>query len=402
MRLPPRWRGGRPTDPVDLLEGPIKHYDWGSPTEIPALLGRPATGEPVAELWLGAHPSDPSLVGAARVPLDRVVSADPVAALGEAVHERFGALPFLLKVLAAAAPLSLQAHPSTEQAEAGYAREDEAGIAVDAPNRSFRDRRHKPELVCALTPFRALCGFRPPDATLAVLETIPTEALDPVRDRLRVDATPDGLNELLAWLLTLDRDAAATLVDAVARACGEHESGPHAPERAMAAALASRHPGDAGVITALLLNLVTLQPGEALFLGAGNLHLYLEGTAVELMANSDNVLRGGLTSKHIDVETLLEVVDPTPLEPVIQRPRPVGGVVRYDCPVPEFSLARIEVDGRSVVEPGPAILLCTDGVVDAGDRCLDRGSAAWVPAGDGEIVLEGAGTLYRAGVGIAG
>jgi mannose-6-phosphate isomerase len=400
MRLRPRWRAAPGADPLDLLEGPIKHYDWGSPTEIPSLLGRPATGEPAAELWLGAHPSDPSLVGAGRVPLDRVVSTDPIGTLGEAVHERFGTLPFLFKVLAAAAPLSLQAHPSTEQAESGFAREESAGIALDAPNRSFRDRRHKPELVCALTPFRALCGFRPPDATLSVLETIPTAALDPVRDRLRADATPDGLSSLLAWLLTLEADTAATMVGAVARACGEHESGPHAPERAMAASLASRHPGDAGVVTALLLNLVTLRPGEALFLGAGNLHAYLGGMAVELMANSDNVLRGGLTSKHIDVETLLDVVDPTPLEPEIQRPRPAGPVCRYESPVPEFSLARIELDGRFVLEPGPAILLCTGGFVDAGDRCLDRGSAAWVPADDGEIVLEGTATIYRAGVGM--
>ena len=384
---------------MQLLEGVIRNYEWGSASSIPSLLGRPPDGRPWAELWFGAHPSAPSLVGPTHQPLDTVVEADPVAALGSDVAGRFGSLPFLVKLLAAAEPLSLQAHPSIAQAEAGHAREDAAGIALDAPNRSFRDRLHKPELICALTEFEALCGFRDPDATLAILATIDTPALDPIR--VRIDAEPNaaGLDALLAHLLTLDAAEAAALVDAVVAACGRPGPEIGAGERAMAAALGARHPGDAGVITALLLNRVTLQPGEALFLGPGNLHMYLRGTGIEIMANSDNVLRGGLTPKHVDVPALLDVVDAEPIDPAIQRPVAVDGVTVYDTPVPEFSLVRIDVDDVHILEAGPAIALCTDGVVEIGPHTLDRGAAIWLPAADGAVEVTGRGTLYCARVG---
>ena len=168
----------------------------------------------------------------------------------------------------------------------------------------------------------------------------------------------------------------------------------------MAAALGARYPGDVGVVIALLLNLVKLQPGEALFLGAGNLHMYLRGTGVEIMANSDNVLRGGLTPKHIDIPTLLDVVDAQPLDPDIQRPAVVDGVATYDTPVPEFSLARFELDGVATLPAGPAILICTAGSIDIDTHTLERGGAAWLPAADGEVEASGSGTLYRAGVGL--
>ncbi len=382
---------------MQQLEGAIRKYDWGSTSSIPSLLGCAEDGKPWAELWLGAHPSAPSVVGETRTPLDELIAADPAAQLGTAVTDRFGSLPFLFKVLAAAAPLSLQAHPSVPQAEAGYAREDAAGIPIDAPNRSFRDRFHKPELICALTDFHALCGFRDPVATLDVLATIDTAALDPIRDRLAVFSDVDGLGPLLEYLLTLPATDAAALVAPVVAACGVPGSHRHADVRAMAAALGERYPGDAGVVTALLLNLVHLKPGEALFLGAGSLHAYLGGTGVEIMANSDNVLRGGLTTKHIDIPTLLEVVDARPIEPVVQRPALVRGIASYDTPVPEFLLDRLDLDGSATVS-GPAILLCTDGAVDAGSFSLERGAAAWLPAGDGIVELRGRGTVYRAGV----
>ena len=379
------------------LEGAIRKYDWGSTSSIPSLLGCAEDGKPWAELWFGAHPSAPSVVGESRTPLDELIAADPAAQLGTAVTDRFGSLPFLFKVLAAAAPLSLQAHPSVPQAEAGYAREDAAGIPIDAPNRSFRDRFHKPELICALTDFHALCGFRDPVATLDVLATIDTAALDPIRDRLAVFSDVDGLGPLLEYLLTLPATDAAALVAPVVAACGVPGSDRHADVRAMAAALGERYPGDAGVVTALLLNLVHLKPGEALFLGAGNLHAYLGGTGVEIMANSDNVLRGGLTTKHIDIPTLLEVVDARPIEPAVQRPVAVEGVAPYDTPVPEFALERLDLDGSLAVS-GPAILLCTDGAADVGSFSLERGAAAWLPAADGVVELRGRGTVYRAGV----
>ncbi len=382
---------------MQRLEGVIRNYDWGSTSSIPSMLGCAEDGKPWAELWLGAHPSAPSVVGEPRAPLDELIAADPAGQLGPAVVDRFGSLPFLFKVLAAAAPLSLQAHPSVPQAEAGYAREHAAGIPIDAPNRSFRDRFHKPELICALTDFHALCGFRDPVATLDVLATIDTSALDPIRDRLAAASAVDGLGPLLEHLLTLPAADSAALVAPVVAACGALGPDRHADVRAMAAALGERYPGDAGVVTALLLNLVHLKPGEALFLGAGNLHAYLGGTGVEIMANSDNVLRGGLTTKHIDIPTLLEVVDARPIEPAVQRPVAVEGVAPYDTPVPEFALERLDLDG-SVAVSGPAILLCTDGAADVGSFSLERGAAAWLPAADGVVELRGRGTVYRAGV----
>lgn len=384
---------------MELLEGRIRDYDWGSPTAIPELLGRPATGEPVAELWFGAHPSAPALVGSDHRPLDRVVAADPAGALGSAVEERFGSLPFLLKVLAADAPLSLQAHPSNSQAEIGFAREEAAGIPIDAPERSFRDRRHKPELICALTEFDALCGFQDPARTLEVLASIDVAATSAVDAMLRDDPSPAGLARLLEWLLTRDAADAAALVEPVVDACRVDRDGPFARERAMAASLGDRYPGDAGVVTALLLNFVTLQPGEALFLGSGNLHAYLHGTGVEVMASSDNVLRGGLTPKHVDVPTLIDVVEANPIVPDVQRPPLIDGVATYESPVPEFSLQRIEVDGTVTIAGGPAVLLCTSGRADAAGHVLDRGAAAWVPASDGTIELVGTATVFRAGVG---
>ncbi|MCH1435124.1 MAG: mannose-6-phosphate isomerase, class I, partial [Acidimicrobiales bacterium] len=342
-------------------------------------------------------PSAPSLAGPDRTPLDQVIGGDPVGALGAAVHDQFGGLPFLLKVLAAGHPLSLQAHPSSAQAKAGFARQDAAGIPVDAPHRSFRDRNHKPELICALTPFDALCGFREPDATLEVLATIDTPALDDLRSRLRsIDG--DGLHALLRELLTLESSSAAALVGAVVEACQDPGPDEHADVRSMVVTLGERYPGDAGILTATLLNLVHLLPGEALFLGAGNLHAYLSGTGVEIMANSDNVLRGGLTSKHIDVPTLLDTVDARPLVVDVQRPESVGGVAVFDTPVPEFSLKRLELAGPADVS-GPAILLCTDGVIEVAGCALDRGAAAWISAADGPVGVDGQGTLFVAAVG---
>lgn len=385
---------------MQLLEGVIKNYEWGSLSSIPSLLGRPQDGKPWAELWFGAHPSAPSLLSPTQQRLDSVVAGDPDASLGPQIAHRFGSLPFLLKILAAAEPLSLQAHPSIEQAEAGHAREDAAGVPLDAPNRSFRDRLHKPELICALTEFEALCGFRDPLATLAILATIDTPVLDPIRARIKAEPNADGLNALLKYLLTLSAADADALVGPVVAACGRPGSDVGAGERAMAAALGARHPNDAGVVTALLLNRVTLQPGEALFLGPGNLHMYLRGTGVEIMANSDNVLRGGLTPKHVDIPALLDVVDAKPIDPAIQRPVTVDGVAVYDTPVPEFSLCRIEIDGVHTLAAGPAIAVCTDGSIEIGPHTLDRGAAIWLPAADGAVEATGRGTLYCAGVGV--
>lgn len=385
---------------MELIEGVVRHYDWGSFTAIPELLGRPGTGEPWAEMWFGAHPAAPAMVGARAEPLDRLIAADPVAALGPAVASRYGRLPFLLKVLAAAEPLSLQAHPSAEHAEAGFAREEAMGIPRDAPQRMFRDRSAKPELICALGRFEALCGFRDPRRTAALLETLDAPGLDPLRRRL--DGLPGSrMRELLRWLLTIEPAASAAMADAAVDAClsASDDEDEWSGAKSAVAELGDRHRGDRAVVAALLLNHVVLAPGEALFLGPGCLHAHLGGTAVELMADSDNVVRGGLTSKHVDADALLEIVDGAAAAAPVQRPEPVDGVVAYRTPVAEFSLRRLDVDGSLTVAAGPSVLLCTDGCVEAGGLTLDRGAAAWVHAASPPVVLEGRGTVFCATVG---
>ena len=387
---------------MELIEGAVRAYDWGSPTAIPELLGRPPTGEPWAELWLGAHPSAPAKVGARAEPLDRLIAADPVAALGPEVAARYGRLPFLFKVLAAASPLSLQAHPSAENAEAGFAREEAMGIPRDGPQRMFRDRSAKPEMICALSRFEALCGIRDPRRTVDLLETLDAAALDPLRRR--IDGLPGPqVCDVLSWLLALDPSAAAELAESATQACaaltGDDEwSG----LRAAVAGLGAQFPGDRAVVAALLLNHVVLVPGEAMFVGSGCLHAYLGGTAVELMADSDNVLRGGLTSKHTDPAALLEIVDCAASEAPVLRPEPVGGVTAYRAAAEEFCLERLEVDGSASVAAGPAVLLCTGGCVEANGLTLDRGAAAWVGAGEPRVVLQGRGTVFCATVGNQG
>ncbi len=387
------------------LAGVVQPYAWGSPTFLASLQGREPTGDPEAELWLGDHPVAPARVQVAGElrPLPELIAADPVAALGP-TDDR--ALPYLLKILAAAAPLSLQAHPSAAQAAAGFAREEAAGIPRTAPHRTFRDPNPKPELVCALTPFDALCGFRPLEETVDLLASLDVAALAPVLTALRADGAA-ALPGVVGTLLGADADASAALVAEVVAACGR-PAGPYPAERAWAVRLADAYPGDPGVVLALLLNLVSLAPGEALFLGPGNLHAYLEGAAVEIMANSDNVLRGGLTPKHVDVPALVGILDTTVGRPDVQQPS--GPLHTYRCPVPEFSLVRavLDVAGRPVgfAPTGPEILLVTAGEVVATRRdgqavVLRSGEAAFVPASDGPYTVDGAGTVFRATTGSA-
>ncbi|HKC29826.1 MAG TPA: mannose-6-phosphate isomerase, class I, partial [Jatrophihabitans sp.] len=288
-----------PTPDVFALDGVLRRYNWGSPTAIPRLLGMEPDGRPVAELWFGAHPDDPAFAPAHGSTLDQLIAAEPQRLLGAEVVERFGPrLPYLLKVLAADKALSIQVHPNREQAREGFAREDAAGIPRDAPERNYRDDNHKPELLCALTPFDALCGFRPVAETQQLLASLDVAELAFVADALR---GPDPLRAAFTALLT--HPDPAPIVAAVRARVADATDGP-----AYAARLAAQDaPDDVGVALTLLLNYVRLEPGEAIFLGAGNVHAYLRGTGVEIMANSDNVLRCGLTSKHVDVPELLKI-----------------------------------------------------------------------------------------------
>ncbi|MEU6243293.1 mannose-6-phosphate isomerase, class I [Streptomyces sp. NPDC047024] len=381
---------------MDRLDNTVRPYAWGSPTAIPQLLGTEPTGQPQAEMWMGAHPGAPSRTP--RGPLTEVIAADPERELGAAAVAKFGPrLPFLLKILAAGAPLSLQVHPDLAQAREGYADEELRGIPVDAPDRNYKDANHKPELICALTEFDGLCGFRPAAEAAALLEGLGVDSLKPYADILRARPEDAALREALTAILTADpEDMAHTVAEATA--AFTRLGGPYAPY----AGTARHYAGDPGVIAALLLNHVRLQPGEALFLGAGVPHAYLDGMGVEIMANSDNVLRCGLTPKHVDVPELLRVVRFESGDPGVLRPEasPEGEEV-YETPIDEFRLSRLVLPGggavRDLTRDTPQILLCTAGTVRAGEHELSPGHSVYVPAGE-RVEVAGTGTVFRATV----
>ncbi|GAA2347401.1 mannose-6-phosphate isomerase, class I [Streptomyces kunmingensis] len=378
------------------LTNTVRPYAWGSTTAIPHLLGTEATGEPQAEMWMGAHPGAPSRTE--RGPLDEVIAADPAGQLGEAAVRKFGPrLPFLLKLLAAGAPLSLQVHPDLQQAKDGFAREEAAGVPITAAHRNYKDANHKPELICALTDFDGLCGFRAPEEAARLLEDLGVDSLKPYVDLLRAHPDEAALREVLTAVLSADRDEMArTVADATAAA--QRIGGAYEPY----AGIAHHYPGDPGVIAAMLLNHVRLQPGEALFLGAGVPHAYLNGLGVEIMANSDNVLRCGLTPKHVDVPELLRIVRFEATEPGVLRPEASpGGEEVYDTPIDEFRLSRyVRPEGapaHDLTAATPQILLCTAGSVRAGELDLAPGQSAFIPA-DEKVQVSGDGTFFRATV----
>jgi len=406
---------------VQLIRGAIRTYAWGSRSAIADFTGRPApTAHPEAELWLGAHPDDPAYLegpGGETSLLD-AISADPQAQLGSAVRDRFGdVLPFLVKVLAADEPLSLQAHPSAEQAVEGYRREDRAGVPLKSPIRNYRDRSHKPELLVALSDFEALVGFRPAAGSVELLRALEVPGLDPFIGLLADQSDASGLRALFTTWITAPQPDLDVLIPAVLEGAVSYiRSGAKefAPEAKAVLELGERYPGDAGVLAALLLNRISLKPGEGIFLPAGNLHSYLQGMGMEVMANSDNVLRGGLTPKHVDVPELLRVLDFTPVVDARIHTHRDGIELVYDTPTAEYAACVLTLDGEhlghQVDAPshhgGPQVLVCTDGSVVV--RCrsdeihITRGGAAWVAADDGPISVEAtqSARLFRVTVGI--
>ncbi|MFJ4412567.1 mannose-6-phosphate isomerase, class I [Streptomyces sp. NPDC088910] len=397
---------------MNRLTNTIRPYAWGSTTAIPELLGTPPTGEPQAELWMGAHPGAPSRIdrGEGPVALDTVIAADPRAELGDTTVKRFGPrLPFLFKVLAAGAPLSVQVHPDLAQAKAGFADEEARGIPTDAPDRNYKDANHKPEMLVALSPFDGLCGFRRPTDAADLIDGLGVPALAPYADILRAHPEDKALREVLAAVLTAEPEAMAESVTAAAEAAARLSTpdSPYAADYAAYAQAAHSFPGDRGVIAAMLLNYVRLQPGEALYLGAGVPHAYLDGLGVEIMANSDNVLRCGLTPKHIDVPELLRVVRFEAGDPGVLRPEAApDGEELYAAPIDEFRLSRYVLapgaQARTLDSGTPQILLCTAGRAELRDGdgtalTLAPGESAYVPASE-RTTLTGEGTVFRATV----
>ncbi len=407
---------------MDLLEPVTQPYAWGSHTAIAELQGRPApTPQPEAELWMGAHPSAPSGVQrpGGRTTLDALIAADPVGELGPLCAAEFrGRLPFLLKVLAAETALSIQVHPSRAQAEAGFRAENERGLALGDNSRNYTDDWPKPEILCALTPFEVMAGMRAPADAAALLKELAVPELDPITAILAGATGPQALTEALAAILAWPDGRRAALVDEVVRGCAAvaAHGGPYAAACAAAVRLSGEHPGDLGVVASLLLRHAVLEPGDAVFMAAGGLHAYLHGTGVELLANSDNVVRAGLTPKHIDVPELLKLTDPAVAVPVLE-PRPLGGgVFGYDSPAPEFRLYRAQLRGGEVELPGaggPRIVLCIEGTavlrasggaadggaVDGEHLTVGRGESCFLSAADGVVTAAGPATVFIAASG---
>ena len=406
---------------MQLIRGAIRNYAWGSRSAIAEFTGRPApTAHPEAELWLGAHPGDPARLEGPRgeTSLLDAIAEDPQAQLGSAVRDRYGdVLPFLVKVLAAEEPLSLQAHPSAEQAVEGYQREDRRRVPLKSPMRNYRDRSHKPELLVALGDFEALVGFRPAARSVALMRALEVPGLDPFIGLLADQSDASSLRALFTTWITAPQPDLDVLIPAVLEGAVSYiRSGAteFAPEFRAVLELGERYPGDAGVLAALLLNRISLKCGEGIFLPAGNLHSYLQGMAMEVMANSDNVLRGGLTPKHVDVPELLRVLDFTPVVDARVRTRRDGIELVYETPTAEFAAPVLILDGDDLghevdvpsCHDGPQVLVCTEGSVivraKSDEVLMQRGAAAWVAADDGPIRLEATqpARLFRATVGL--
>lgn len=401
---------------LPLMNTP-RAYAWGSTTAIAALQGREASGQPEAELWFGDHPGSPAVVGdGTGRTLDVWLAASGASPL-----------PYLLKVLAAAEPLSLQAHPSAAQGAAGFARENALGIALDAPERNYRDPGHKPEVIVALSEeFRALCGFRPLAATRRLLHELhtPTDAAARAVAKLLAslgadgaaagvegdgdaEAEADAIGRTVRWLLSEAPAEVTAGIEAAIDASLGAAAGEFDAELENAHQLAAVYPGDPGVAVSLLMNFVVLRAGEALWLPAGNMHAYMSGLGVELMAASDNVLRGGLTPKHIDVDELLHVLDTHPL--VQPRLGPIPGAepeIELFAPgIRDFELVRVRARERTVpVElRGTALALATEGTleVEAGDgtTSLVHPGEALLMTDETRVLVSGPGELFLAHAG---
>lgn len=412
-----------------LLNNTLRPYAWGSLTAMAELFGREPSGSPEAELWIGAHPGAPSAL-VPPVPdaqtLDELIAADPQQMLGRETAETYGGvLPFLAKVLAAGSPLSLQVHPSQEQARAGFAAEEAAGLDRSAADRNYKDENHKPEMIFALTPFEALCGFREPDQAAEIFRTavravsaggtdVPALLSWAVDELSSGHPAPDRLQSVFRTLIS-GGDDVREAVEVTAGALEAAEADllePYAKELATAVELNAYYPGDPGVLLSLLLNRASLQPGEAVYLPAGNVHAYLSGLGIEVMASSDNVLRGGLTPKHVDVPELLKTVDFRPmgvpsLKPVFTQ----MGQELYRPPFSEFALQRIELEQRasdlgegyspaasmsgsdvSVLQNGPTVVIVVRGTVvldsPKGDLVLETGQSAFIPSAEAPVIAK--------------
>ncbi|MBW2609111.1 MAG: mannose-6-phosphate isomerase, class I [Deltaproteobacteria bacterium] len=397
---------------IAVLKNSIQEYSWGSRTFIPELMGEPAPAEnPKAELWMGAHPKAPSqvLYDGGRISLSELIQEDPEGILGPSVAAKFSStLPFLFKVLASARPLSIQAHPNREQAEEGFARENRMKIPLDDPRRNYRDENHKPELICALSPLTVLKGFRRIEDILMLMDRVKAPGREPAIELLRVEPNAEGLKRFFLNLMTMDKEIQSRVIGQILPMAERSAVSDTASDWLIR--LNKEYPGDIGVLSPLFLNLIQLQPGEAMYIPAGELHAYLEGAGIELMANSDNVLRGGLTPKHMDGPELCKLLNFTAGDTDVLSPEKRDAVEAvYPSVAEEFMLSVISLHDEGSIHKSPEersveIMICTEGkarVTDPGNGDileLSGGSSIIIPAAVNQYLIQGRSTIYKASV----
>ena len=386
---------------MQKLINSVQNYAWGSKTALTELYGMAnPDGLPMAELWMGAHPKSSSKITDSHgtvQSLRDVIDADKTALLGANVANRFGELPYLFKVLCAAQPLSIQVHPSKKAAEVGFAKENAAGISLDAAERNYKDPNHKPELVFALTPFLAMNAFREFAEIASLLQ--PVADANPAIGEFIAQPTSERLSALFAGLLNMQGNEKAHALK-VLRAALEGQQGLAWDAIRL---IAEFYPDDSGLFSPLLLNIVQLNPGEAMFLYAETPHAYLRGTGLEVMANSDNVLRAGLTPKYIDIPELVANVKFTakPANELLTQPAQHGETLDFPIPVEDFafSLHTLSASEATLTQDGAAILFCVDGesVLSKNDQrlVLKPGESAFVAANESPIQVSGSGRLAR-------
>lgn len=394
------------------LNNAIRDYHWGSESEISDLLALPAEITPQAEMWLGAHPGCPSRLADEGLALNDFIAQDPQHVLGSNVADRFGRLPYLLKVLSAKQPLSIQTHPTLKQAKERFVLENASGKALDAADRNYKDDNHKPEMLYALTDFVALSGFRQPAQIINDLRKLAKDLSQTAQDEIttitKLLQGTDALARTFEHVLVTGEPVAHLVQEicAAIEASAELGSNVHFAELV---AINKIYPADPGVLVALLLNLVFLEPGQAISLGAGNVHAYLRGLGIEVMANSDNVLRGGLTSKHIDVPELLDVTISTPSPAPILEPVALDSHDRlYKPEFEEFQLQVLDPKKPGLTAElqlhSAAIILCTEGEflikTQEGQRSISRGQSLFITAAElpASATLQGetSGQLFAA------
>lgn len=381
----------------------IQNYAWGSTTSVNQLFGiENPNGEPQAEVWMGAHPNGCSMVESqsTTTKLSELIGSDMNAFLSEKVAKRFGELPYLFKILAAEKALSIQVHPNKQQAEAGFAREEQQGIELSAANRNYKDPNHKPELVYALTSYQAMNGFRATEEIIANFTRLDIAELATLLAGLVADQTAQGLSDFFSGLLSLQGEEKDKALAALLTYANNSQD----PLLALIVELETQYPGDIGLFVPLTLNIITLEPGQAMFLDAETPHAYIKGTGLEIMANSDNVLRAGLTPKYMDIEELVActIFEEKPFDTLLLEPNVNDEVLEYPIPVEDFKFAIIPSSTARTIEIYSAeILLPLDGTMTLthsnGQHCvIEKGQSVFIPAYAEHYTLESQGRVARA------